>query len=161
MECLYVSVIIGSASDLSAMGPCTKILQDFDVPHTVEVYSAHRTPEALVARVKELEQSSSTRIIICAAGKAAALAGVVSAHTHKPVFAVPMKTSMMGGLDSLLSTVQMPSGVPVASFGVGESGAANAALMAVRTLALIYPEYREMLEQARKERAARILQQNG
>lgn len=160
MACLSVSIIVGSTSDLSFMYGCTGALERFGVPYTLEVLSAHRTPKALVERVEELDASPMTKIFICAAGKAAALAGVVAAHTLKPVYAVPIKTSMMGGLDSLLSTVQMPAGVPVASFGVGESGATNAALMAVRTLSMIYPGMRSMLQEARKKQAADILEAN-
>lgn len=126
-----VGIIMGSQSDMPAMEPCMKQLESFGVPYEVKVASAHRKP-------LEVHEWASTavdrgiRVIIAAAGKAAHLGGVVAAYTPDPVIAVPMKTSDLGGLDSLLSMVQMPSGVPVATVAI--NGAKNAAILAVQML---------------------------
>lgn len=126
-----VGIIMGSQSDMPSMEPCMKQLEEFGVPYEVKVASAHRKP-------LEVHEWASTavdrgiRVIIAAAGKAAHLGGVVAAYTPNPVIAVPMKTSDLGGLDSLLSMVQMPSGVPVATVAI--NGAKNAAILAVQML---------------------------
>ncbi len=130
-----VSVVMGSASDYSVMRSAASVLSDFSVPHEVRVISAHRTPDvahAFCAGVKE----RGLKLIIAAAGKAAHLAGVLAASTTIPVIGVPMKTSDLGGLDSLLSMVQMPAGIPVGTVAIGEAGAKNAAYFAVAILAL-------------------------
>lgn len=130
-ETPVVGIIMGSQSDLPSMEPCMKQLEEFGVPYEVKVASAHRKP-------LEVHEWASTavdrgiRVIIAAAGKAAHLGGVVAAYTPNPVIAVPMKTSDLGGLDSLLSMVQMPSGVPVATVAI--NGAKNAAILAVQML---------------------------
>lgn len=126
-----VGIIMGSTSDMDAMKPCMQQLDDFGVPYEVKVASAHRKP----AEVHEWATSAyerGLRVIIAAAGKAAHLGGVVAAFTPLPVITVPMKTSDLGGLDSLLSMVQMPSGVPVACVAI--NGAKNAAILAVQIL---------------------------
>jgi 5-(carboxyamino)imidazole ribonucleotide mutase len=126
-----VGIIMGSKSDMPAMEACTKQLEDMGVPYELVVYSAHRTP----MQVHDWAQGAAERgirVIIAAAGKAAALPGVVAAVTPLPVIGVPMKTSDLGGLDSLLSMVQMPSGVPVATVAIG--GAKNAAILAVQIM---------------------------
>ena len=126
-----VGIIMGSTSDMDAMGPCMEQLDAFGVPYEVKVASAHRKP----AEVHEWSRTAADRgmqVIVAAAGKAAHLGGVVAAYTPLPVIAVPMKTSDLGGLDSLLSMVQMPSGVPVACVAI--NGAKNAAILAVQMM---------------------------
>lgn len=126
-----VGIIMGSESDMPAMEPCMKQLDEFGVPYEVIVASAHRKP-TVVHEWSENAVDRGIRVIVAAAGKAAHLGGVVAAFTPNPVIAVPMKTSDLGGLDSLLSMVQMPSGVPVATVAIG--GAKNAAILAVQML---------------------------
>ncbi|MEG1720676.1 MAG: 5-(carboxyamino)imidazole ribonucleotide mutase [Pseudoflavonifractor sp.] len=128
-----VAVIMGSDSDLEAMRPCVKRLQDFGISSEVHVISAHRTPAAAEAFASHAAEHGFG-VIIAAAGKAAHLAGVLAAYTTLPVIGVPMKTSLMGGLDSLLSMVQMPKGIPVACVAV--DGGDNAAILAAQILAL-------------------------
>lgn len=124
-----VGIIMGSQSDMPAMEPCMKQLEEMGVPYEVKVASAHRKP-AVVHEWAETAHERGVKVIIAAAGKAAHLGGVVAAFTPLPVIAVPMKTSDLGGLDSLLSMVQMPSGVPVACVAI--NGAKNAAILAVQ-----------------------------
>lgn len=126
-----VGIVMGSASDMPAMEPCMKQLDEFGIAYEVKVASAHRKPLEVHAWAESAE-ARGLRVIIAAAGKAAHLGGVVAAYTPLPVIAVPMKTSDLGGLDSLLSMVQMPSGVPVACVAI--NGAKNAAILAVQTL---------------------------
>ena len=126
-----VGIIMGSKSDLPAMEPCMEQLDEFGIPYEVKVASAHRTPN-IVHEWAETARDRGIRVIIAAAGKAAHLGGVVAAFTPCPVIAVPMKTSDLGGLDSLLSMVQMPSGVPVACVAI--NGSKNAAILAVQML---------------------------
>ena len=126
-----VGIIMGSESDMPAMAPCMKQLDEFGVPYEVKVASAHRKP-AVVHEWAETAHDRGIKVIIAAAGKAAHLGGVVAAFTPLPVIAVPMKTSDVGGLDSLLSMVQMPSGVPVACVAI--NGAKNAAILAVQMM---------------------------
>ena len=128
-----VAVVIGSDSDLETMKPCIARLQSFGIPTEVRVISAHRTPAA-AERFASQAREDGFGAIIAAAGKAAHLAGVIAAYTTLPVIGVPIKTSMMGGLDSLLSMVQMPKGIPVACVAV--DGADNAAILAAQMLAL-------------------------
>lgn len=126
-----VGIVMGSASDMPAMEPCMKQLDEFSIVYEVKVASAHRKPLEVHAWAESAE-ARGLRVIIAAAGKAAHLGGVVAAYTPLPVIAVPMKTSDLGGLDSLLSMVQMPSGVPVACVAI--NGAKNAAILAVQML---------------------------
>ena len=128
-----VAVVMGSDSDLETMKPCIARLQSFGIPAEVRVISAHRTPAA-AEQFASGARENGFGVIIAAAGKAAHLAGVLAAYTTLPVIGVPIKTSMMGGLDSLLSMVQMPKGIPVACVAV--DGADNAAILAVQMLAL-------------------------
>ena len=128
-----VCIVMGSDSDLSVMEGCMKRLDAFGVPYEVRVVSAHRTPAAAETLAKNA-RADGFGVIIAAAGKAAHLGGVIAAYTTLPVIGVPIKTSMMGGLDSLLSMVQMPKGIPVACVAV--DGADNAAILAVQMLAL-------------------------
>lgn len=132
---VQVAIIMGSRSDLEAMSETFKVLRQFHIEFEAHALSAHRTPDAVRELAEGLE-GRGIKILIAGAGGAAHLAGVCASHTSLPVIGVPMKTSMMGGLDSLLSTVQMPRGIPVATTAVGASGAYNAALLAVSILAL-------------------------
>lgn len=145
-----VGIIMGSQSDMAVMEECSGMLRELDVPFEVIVASAHRQP----AKVHEWSSGLSGRgikVVIAAAGKAAHLGGVVAADTPLPVIAVPMKTSDLGGLDSLLSMVQMPSGVPVACVAI--NGARNAAILAVQILGTSMPEYREAVERLKLDMA--------
>ena len=129
-----VSIIMGSQSDWESVKPASKILEEFSIPHECKIVSAHRTPD----RHKTFATNAKKRgikVILAAAGGAAHLAGVTAAHTSLPVLGIPME-SKLSGLDSLLSTVQMPSGVPVATFAIGNAGSKNAALFAIRVIAL-------------------------
>lgn len=127
-------IVMGSASDWEVMREAAKQLTDFSVPFETRVLSAHRTPEALEKWVKRLS-ANGVRCFIAGAGGAAHLAGVIAAKTTVPVLGVPMPSKYLHGLDSLLSIVQMPKGIPVATFAIGEAGAANAGLFAVAMLA--------------------------
>ena len=132
-----VAVIMGSKSDLSVVKPAVSVLKDFGVEVEVRVISAHRTPEE-AHEFSANAIKNGFEVIICAAGKAAHLGGVIAASTTLPVIGLPVKTDMMGGLDSLLSIVQMPSGIPVATVGV--NGGENAGLLALQILGIKYPE---------------------
>ncbi|MCI8487270.1 5-(carboxyamino)imidazole ribonucleotide mutase [Pumilibacter intestinalis] len=150
---MKVAVVMGSKSDFEVVKPCIAALDKFGVEREVRVISAHRTPE----EAHEFAFSAKSRgveVIIGVAGKAAHLAGVLAASTTLPVIALPVQTSMMGGLDSLLSMVQMPSGIPVATVGV--NGGENAGLLAVQMLALKYPELDKKLEEYKKEMREKI-----
>jgi 5-(carboxyamino)imidazole ribonucleotide mutase len=130
-----IGIVMGSTSDWETMKAAAKVLEEFGVSYEAKAMSAHRTPHA-VAEWATNAQKSGKKAIIAAAGGAAHLAGVVAAHTTLPVLGVPMPSKHLQGLDSLLSTVQMPKGIPVATFAIGEAGAGNAALFAVALLAL-------------------------
>jgi 5-(carboxyamino)imidazole ribonucleotide mutase len=149
-----VGVIMGSKSDRETMRQAEEMLARFDVVHESRVLSAHRTP-ALTAEYASTAASRGLEVIIAGAGGAAHLAGAVAAHTVLPVIGVPM-VSALNGLDSLLSTVQMPKGVPVATVAIGPSGAANAGLLAVAILASSRPELRAKLQAYRDEMAAEV-----
>lgn len=145
-----VGIIMGSKSDLGVMEGCTAELEALGVPNELVIASAHRTP----AKVHEWASTAADRgikVIIAAAGKAAHLGGVVAAFTPLPVIGVPMKTSDLGGMDSLLSMVQMPSGVPVACVAI--NGAKNAAIYATQILGACDPEYRKVIEKMKQEMA--------
>ncbi len=148
-----VAVVMGSDSDLSTMQPCIDRLHAFGVPVSVRIISAHRTPQTAEAFASNAE-NEGFGVVIAAAGKAAHLAGVLAAYTTLPVIGVPIKTSMMGGLDSLLSMVQMPKGIPVACVAV--DGADNAAILAVQMLALADKELADKLTQFKKDMAAEV-----
>jgi len=131
-----ISIIMGSSSDLATLNGAIDMLKEFKVSFEVRVLSAHRTPKEL-AKYVEITTQRGTKVFIAAAGGAAALAGVVAAHTTLPVIGVPVETKSLKGLDSLLSTVQMPAGIPVACMGIGSSGAKNAALLALEILGTV------------------------
>lgn len=144
-----VGVIMGSVSDSNVMEGCVGFLREFGIPHEVRVLSAHRTPEqtrdyALNAADRGIE------VIVAGAGWAAHLAGVIAAHTIIPVIGVPIDSSPLQGIDSLLSTVQMPPGIPVATVALGKGGAKNAAVLAAEILALKYPAIAEKLKDFRE-----------
>jgi 5-(carboxyamino)imidazole ribonucleotide mutase len=150
-----VGVIMGSKSDWDVMKACTETLAKFGVPHEARVLSAHRSPN-LTAEYAYSAQGRGLEVIIAAAGGAAHLAGVVAAHTVLPVLGVPMESASLKGLDSLLSTVQMPGGIPVGTLAIGKPGATNAALLAIAILANSRPDLREKLLEFRAEQAAKI-----
>ncbi len=150
-----IAVVMGSKSDLPRIEPTLDLLREFDVPFSVRVMSAHRTPK-LVAEYAETADKAGVKIIIAAAGMAAHLAGVIAAHTPLPVIGLPLKGGALDGLDALLATVQMPGGVPVATLGLGSGGAKNAALLAIRILALNRPELARRLDQFRRDQAAAV-----
>ena len=132
---MKVMIFLGSESDFGVIEGAVDILKGFGVPFGLEVTSAHRSPERTLRLVKSSE-AAGTEVFIAVAGKAAHLAGVVAAHTLKPVIGVPVESEATAGLDALLSTVQMPKGIPVATMALGKHGGANAALLAVEILAL-------------------------
>ncbi|HSQ21414.1 MAG TPA: 5-(carboxyamino)imidazole ribonucleotide mutase [Coriobacteriia bacterium] len=149
-ETPLVGIVMGSKSDMDVMAQCAEQLEEFGVPYEMMVASAHRNPD----RVHEWASGAAgrgIRVIVAAAGKAAHLGGVVAAFTPLPVITVPMKTSDLGGLDSLLSMVQMPTGVPVACVAI--NGARNAAILATQILGTGMPEYRERVEAYKREMA--------
>ncbi|HLH40008.1 MAG TPA: 5-(carboxyamino)imidazole ribonucleotide mutase [Bryobacteraceae bacterium] len=155
MEKPLVAVIMGSKSDWETMRAATETLAKFGVPHEARVLSAHRSP-ALTAEYASAAEQRGFEVMIAAAGGAAHLAGVIAAHTVLPVLGVPMESASLKGLDSLLSTVQMPGGIPVGTLAIGKAGATNAALLAIAILANQRPELRQKLHAFRKEQAEKI-----
>ena len=149
-----VLVLMGSKSDWETMQHAAEMLTRFAIPHECRVASAHRSPDLAMTLATEAE-TRGVQVIIAAAGGAAHLAGVVAAHTLVPVLGVPME-SKLNGLDSLLSTVQMPAGIPVGTLAIGGAGARNAALLSVAILANSRPELRNKLREFRAEQAAKI-----
>ena len=150
-----VAVVMGSKSDWETMRAAADTLEQFCVPHESRVMSAHRTP-ALASDFAATAESRGVEVIIAAAGGAAHLAGVIAAHTTLPVLGVPMKSDALNGLDSLLSTVQMPAGIPVGTLAIGKPGATNAALLAIAILANSRPELRKKLLEFRAEQEKKI-----
>ena len=155
MSDLLVAVIMGSRSDWETMEHAVETLQKLEIPHEVRVLSAHRTPDALESYVSDAE-SRGAQVFIAAAGGAAHLAGVVASKTLLPVLGVPMGTQL-GGLDSLLSTVQMPAGIPVGTLAIGRAGAVNAALLAAAILARSDAEIGVRLRRFREEQTEAVL----
>jgi 5-(carboxyamino)imidazole ribonucleotide mutase len=153
-----VGIIMGSKSDWDTMRHAHETLERFGVAHECSVLSAHRTPGATAEYVSGAE-ARGLEVLIAAAGGAAHLAGVAAAHTLLPVLGVPIESQSLKGLDSLLSTVQMPGGIPVGTLAIGKPGAVNAALLAVAILAVNRPELREKLRAFRKEQADKILEE--
>lgn len=152
-----VGVMMGSKSDWDVMKHATDVLAEFGVPHEARVLSAHRTP-AQTAEYAEQAAARGMQVLICGAGGAAHLAGVVAALTPLPVLGVPILGRSMIGLDSLLSMAQMPGGIPVGTLAVGDAGAKNAGLLAVRILANSNPELRSKLKQYHQKMEEKILQ---
>jgi 5-(carboxyamino)imidazole ribonucleotide mutase len=153
-----VGVIMGSKSDWDTMSQAAAILSDFGIPHEAQVVSAHRTP-AWMAEYATSAVSRGLEVIIAGAGGAAHLPGMVAAHTVLPVIGVPVQSAALNGLDSLLSIVQMPKGVPVATVAIGAAGAANAGLLAVAILATSRPELRAKLQAYRDALSADVRRQ--
>lgn len=150
--------MMGSKSDWEVMCQADEVLTKFEIPHECRVLSAHRTPVETAEYVGKAE-SRGVEVIIAAAGGAAHLAGVCAAHTVLPVLGVPMESASLKGLDSLLSTVQMPAGIPVGTLAIGPAGARNAALLAVAILANKRPELREKLRRFRTEQSEKVLRE--
>lgn len=152
MGMAVISIIIGSRSDLEQVKPCCEMCEEFKVPYELKILSAHRSPKRLT-RFVECAAKKGVKIFIAAAGGAAALAGTVAAHTTLPVIGIPIRTSNLSGLDSLLSSVQMPAGVPVACMAIGKSGARNAAIFALQILALSDKKIADKLRSYKKSLA--------
>ena len=149
---------MGSKSDWDVMRQSAEVLSKFGVEHECRVLSAHRTPHETVEYVSGAE-GRGLEVIIAAAGGAAHLAGVCAAHTLLPVLGVPMESAALKGMDSLLSTVQMPAGIPVGTLAIGAAGARNAALLAIAIMANSRPKLRELLRQFRAEQSAKVLRE--
>ena len=151
---MKIGIVMGSKSDLGVMEAAMETCREFDVEYDMRILSAHRTPKELEAWVSGA-RDQGIEVIIAAAGGAAHLAGVVAAFTTMPVIGVPIKSRSLEGLDSLLSMVQMPPGVPVACVGI--DGAKNAALLAIEIMALKHPELNEKMDEFRRQQAAKVL----
>ena len=149
---------MGSDSDLEIMRETGKALEEFGIGYEIDVTSAHRSPER-TAEFARKARERGIRVIIAGAGGAAHLAGVIAAHTTLPVIGVPIPSTSLQGMDSLLATVQMPAGIPVATVAIGKAGATNAALLAVQILANSRPALREKLKEMRREAAEKILKE--
>jgi phosphoribosylaminoimidazole carboxylase PurE protein len=152
---MKVGIFIGSDSDFPIVENAIHLMKKFDVEFGLEVTSAHRSPERTITLIKDYEKRG-VLVLIAVAGKAAHLAGVVASHTTRPVIGVPVGGSELGGLDALLSTSQMPKGIPVACMGIGKSGASNAALLAIQILALTDPSLEEKLRDYRSQMAENV-----
>ena len=150
-----IGIVMGSDSDLTVMKEAANVLSGFEVPYEIRVISAHRTPD-VAADYSKTASSRGLKVIIAGAGAAAHLAGVLAAGTDLPVIGVPLANSALNGMDALLSTVQMPGGVPVATMGIGSSGARNAALLAIRILALESSDLRKGLKEFRKTQHRKV-----
>lgn len=151
-----VGVIMGSRSDWETMQAASEVLKRFDVPHECRIVSAHRTPDWMVEYAHTAE-GRGLAVIIAGAGGAAHLPGMVAGHTLLPVIGVPIQSRALNGLDSLLSIVQMPAGVPVATMAIGAAGATNAGLLAVAILGNQQPQLRAALRRYREERAQQVM----
>ena len=151
----FISIIIGSKSDYEVMKSCTETLESFGVPHELVISSAHRSPERTKEYVNKAEEKGA-QVFIAAAGMAAHLAGVLSSKTVKPIIGVPMSASALSGIDALLSTVQMPAGMPVATVAIGKAGAINSAYLAMQILALGDEDLRIKLLEDRIAKAKKV-----
>ncbi|UCC38433.1 MAG: 5-(carboxyamino)imidazole ribonucleotide mutase [Candidatus Aminicenantes bacterium] len=152
---MKVAIFIGSDSDYDVVKDALEILKKFEVSFTLEVTSAHRSPSRTIELIKRFEEKG-VEVFIAVAGKAAHLAGVVASHTVQPVIGVPVESSILSGLDALLSTVQMPKGIPVATMGLGKSGASNAALLAVQILSLKDATLMSRMKSYREKMASQV-----
>lgn len=159
MEEVKVGIVMGSTSDQPVMEETCRLLETFHIPYEVKIYSAHRTPDEAIAYARSAKQRG-LQVLIAAAGGAAHLAGVLAGCTTLPVIGVPMKTEMMGGLDSLLSIVQMPAGVPVATVAIGKAGAKNAAVLALTILAVSDQSYHHTLVAYKEQMRQTVLRNN-
>jgi 5-(carboxyamino)imidazole ribonucleotide mutase len=153
-----VVVLMGSKSDWDVMRQADEVLTNFGIAHECRVLSAHRTPAETAEYISQAE-GRGVEVVIAAAGGAAHLAGVCAAHTILPVLGVPMESASLKGLDSLLSTVQMPAGIPVGTLAIGAAGARNAALLAIAILGVSRPELRDKLRQFRDQQKQKILKE--
>lgn len=151
-----IAIVMGSKSDWATMSEATQMLDLFDLPYHVEVVSAHRTPDKLFSFAESAEQNGY-KVIIAGAGGAAHLPGMIAAKTIVPVLGVPVKSSMLSGVDSLYSIVQMPKGIPVGTLAIGPAGAANAGLLAAQILAGFNPTLAQKLHQFRAEQTQTVL----
>lgn len=151
-----IGILMGSKSDADLMGEAARILEEFGIPHEIKVLSAHRTPQETFEYAQGAE-SRGIQALIAGAGYAAHLAGALAAHCTLPIIGVPLDASSLKGLDSLLSTVQMPKGIPVACMGIGKAGAVNAALFAVQILARNDPDLAQKLKEYREKMRQDIL----
>lgn len=156
MTAPLVGVVMGSSSDWETMRHCAERLEAFGVPFEARVLSAHRTPEELTGWIRAIE-ARGVEVFVAAAGMAAALPGVVASQTILPVLGVPMESKLLGGLDSLLSMVQMPGGIPVGVLAVGRAGAVNAAILATQILGAAHPDLRDAVVKHRAAQAEAIL----
>jgi phosphoribosylaminoimidazole carboxylase PurE protein len=156
MDKIQVAIMMGSKNDMPIVEETAGMLKQFGVAHEMKVLSAHRTPKETAAYAEALA-GRGVKVVICAAGGSAALSGVVAAHTMLPVIGIPLDSMGFNGLDALLSTIQMPPGVPVAGVGIGKPGAKNAALIAIRILALSDASLIKKLEAFAQEQAEKIL----
>ncbi len=156
---MLVSIVMGSDSDLKVMSECAKMLEDFGISFDIQVLSAHRCTEEALDFVAKVEERG-TEVVIAAAGKAAHLPGVLASHTNLPVIGVPMKTSDLGGVDSLYSIVQMPTGIPVATVAIGSTGAKNAAILALKILGIKHENFRQKIKDYRVEMKENTLAKN-
>ena len=152
---MKVGIFIGSDSDFPIVEDALHLMKRFGVDFGLEVTSAHRSPERTKRLIQDYEKNGAV-VFLAVAGKAAHFAGVVASHTTRPVIGVPVGGSGLGGLDALLSTSQMPKGIPVACMGIGKSGASNAALLAIQILALAVPELEEKLKDYRSKMAKNV-----
>ena len=155
-KCVQVSVVMGSSSDLPTMRHAADVLRELGVPHEVRIVSAHRTPDLMVEFAVSAE-ARGVKVIIAGAGGAAHLPGMIAANTILPVIGVPVESSALNGLDSLLSIVQMPRGVPVATVAIGRSGAVNAALLAAQIMGAFDAQLQSRLQARRASAAAEVL----
>lgn len=156
MNDTFVAVLMGSDSDFPTVQGTIDVLDKFNIPCEVKITSAHRTPSITINYVQNAE-ARGCAIFICAAGLSAHLAGVVAAHTIRPVIGIPMESGPLNGIDALLSTVQMPGGIPVACMAIGRAGARNAAYLAIEIMALSNPELELRLSNDREASAAAVL----
>jgi len=150
-----VSIVMGSDSDLEIMREVAKALDDFGIPYEMDVTSAHRSPDRTAAYARDAAQRG-IRVIVAGAGGAAHLAGVIAAHTTLPVIGVPIPSTSLNGLDSLLATVQMPAGIPVATVAIGKPGATNAGILAAQILALLDQKLAKKLDDHKKKLASGV-----
>jgi len=151
----FVSIVIGSKSDFEVMKSCADTLNSFGVPHELIISSAHRSPDRTKKYIENAEKKGA-QVFIAAAGMAAHLAGVLSSKTVKPIIGVPMSASALNGIDALLSTVQMPAGMPVATVAIGKAGAINSAFLAMQILALDDEDLRTKLLEDRIAKAKKV-----
>ena len=156
MDNIQVAVMMGSKNDMPVVDAAVKQLDAFGISHEVKILSAHRTPKQTVEYAEGLA-GRGVKVVICAAGGSAALGGVVAAHTQLPVIGIPLDSMGFNGLDAVLSTIQMPPGVPVACVGVGKAGSRNAALIAVRILALSDEMLTKKLDDFSRDQAEKVL----